>query len=42
MLAGMVYGYLAQSFSPLDDALYGLYSQGLAADYYAEKHTEKA
>ncbi|PID66315.1 MAG: hypothetical protein CR975_03615 [Gammaproteobacteria bacterium] len=42
VLAGMIGGYLAQGFAPLDAALYGVYRHGLAADRYARQHTGKS
>ncbi|MGY0398428.1 MAG: NAD(P)H-hydrate dehydratase [Ostreibacterium sp.] len=34
ILAGIIGGYLAQGFSPLDASLYGVYRHSLAADQY--------
>lgn len=42
VLAGMIGGYLARGFSPLDAARYGVYQHGLAADKYLHLHLHKS
>lgn len=41
VLAGVIGGYLAQGFSPLEAARYGVYQHGLAADNYQATHRSK-
>ncbi len=42
VLAGIIGGYLAQGYPPLDAALYGVYRHGLAADDYRQTHADKS
>lgn len=42
VLAGIIGGYLAQGFSAIDAALYGVYRHGLAADDYLAAKSNKS
>lgn len=42
VLAGMIGGYLAQDYAPLDATLYAVYRHGSAADGYLAKHNTKS